>query len=137
MHVPCVGAVVHGDDGRLLLVRRRHDPEAGRWTVPGGRVETGETDEQAVQREVLEEAGLHVIVGLLLGTVTRPGPVGVSYDIRDYACSLAVPGTTPVPGDDATDVQWVNRAELLSLEAAGQLTEGLVQALSGWGMLPH
>ena len=65
--VPCVGALVHDDEGRLLVVRRRNEPGAGRWSVPGGRVEPGESDLTAVRREVLEETGLHVTVGLLRG----------------------------------------------------------------------
>jgi len=137
VHVPCVGGVVHDDDGRLLVVRRRNPPEPGRWSVPGGRVVPGESDAEAVRREVLEEAGLHVIVGVLLGTVMRPAPGGVVYDIRDYACSVAVPGTTPVPGDDATEVTWLDRAGLLALHATGEVTVGLVDSLSGWGMLPR
>lgn len=130
--VPCVGAVVHDDDARLLVVLRARDPGAGRWSIPGGRVERGETDEEAVRREVLEETGLHVTVGVHVGTVLRPGPAGVTYDIRDYACAPAV-ATTPVAGDDAADVRWVTRSELAALD----LVEGLWTALRDWGMLPH
>jgi ADP-ribose pyrophosphatase YjhB (NUDIX family) len=127
-----VGALVHDDDGRLLVVLRGREPGAGRWSVPGGRVEPGETDEQAVRREVLEETGLHVTVGMRVGTVQRPAPDGTVYDIRDYACALAVP-TSPVPGDDADDVRWADRAELRSLD----LVDGLWDALREWGMLPR
>jgi ADP-ribose pyrophosphatase YjhB (NUDIX family) len=126
-----VGALVHDDDGRLLVVRRANAPGAGRWSVPGGRVEPGEDDSGAVRREVLEETGLHVVVGMLVGTVQRPGPRGETYDIRDYACSLAVT-TVPVAGDDATAVRWVDRAELKALD----LTDGLWDSLHMWGMLP-
>lgn len=130
--VPCVGALVHDDEGRLLLVLRGREPGRGLWSVPGGRVEPGESDEQAVRREVLEETGLHVVVGVRVGTVLRPGPHGEVYDIRDYACSLAA-ATTPVPGDDADDARFVTRAEL----AATDLVEGLWEALHEWGMLPR
>jgi 8-oxo-dGTP diphosphatase len=50
--VPCVGAVVHDGQGRLLLVRRGHAPSAGLWSVPGGRVEAGESEVEAVVREL-------------------------------------------------------------------------------------
>lgn len=130
--VPCVGALVHDDEGRLLVVRRGHEPGAGKWSVPGGRVEPRESDLDAVRREVLEETGLHVLVGVRVGTVQRPGPAGLIYDIRDYACSLAVV-TTPIAGDDAAEVRWVSRRALQSLD----LVDGLWDALGEWGMLPH
>ena len=130
--VPCVGALVHDDDGRLLVVRRGREPGKGRWSVPGGRVEPGETDLAAVQREVLEETGLHVTVGLHVGTVLRDGLGDDVYDIRDYACSLTV-ATTPVAGDDADEVRFVTRAELGELELVDELWETLDQ----WGMLPR
>jgi 8-oxo-dGTP diphosphatase len=57
--VPCVGALVHDDEGRLLVVRRAQEPGLGQWSVPGGRVEPDEDDRAAVAREVLEETGLH------------------------------------------------------------------------------
>ena len=129
--IPCVGALVHDDTGCLLVVRRAREPAAGSWSVPGGRVEPGESDEQAVVREVLEETGLHVVVGLRVGTVQRPGPDATIFDIRDYACALSVT-TTPVAGDDAAEVRWVSRRELREL----RLTDGLWEALESWGMLP-
>lgn len=130
--VPCVGALVHSDDGRLLVVRRARPPGEGRWSVPGGRVEQGETDQDAVRREVLEETGLHVRVGVRVGTVLRPGLAGQTYDIRDYACALAV-DTSPLAGDDAAEVRWVTRAELAELD----LVDGLWTCLHDWGMLPR
>ena len=133
--VPCVGALVHDDEGRLLVVRRGHQPGVGRWSVPGGRVEPGESDGVAVVREVLEETGLHVRVGVRVGTVLRDGAEGEIYDIRDYACAVLGPDvpTSPVAGDDADEVRWVTRAELKELD----LTDGLWDALHEWGMLPR
>jgi ADP-ribose pyrophosphatase YjhB (NUDIX family) len=133
MRIPCVGALIHDDQGRLLVVRRANPPSQGLWSVPGGRVERDESDADAVRREALEETGLHVTVGMLVGTVQRPGrEAGEIYDIRDYACSLTVV-TTVVPGDDALDARWVSRAELMALP----VTDGLIDSLTQWGMLPR
>jgi 8-oxo-dGTP diphosphatase len=130
--VLCVGAVVHDDAHRLLVVRRGRPPDVGRWSIPGGRVEPGEDDLAAVRREVLEETGLHVLVGKRVGTVERLGTAGVAYDIRDYAAAPLGP-TSPVAGDDADDVRWVTLEQLRVLPC----TDGLLDALEGWGMLPH
>ena len=127
--IPCVGAVVKDAGGRLLLIKRGHEPGAGLWSIPGGRIEPGETDAEAVVREMIEETGLKVQVGRLIGRVQRPGLNGAVIDIRDYAATVT--GGTLRPGDDAADARWVAPAELASLE----ITEGLIDALTGWGVL--
>src|SRR5580693_7928125 len=83
--IPCVGAVINDDQGRLLLIKRGHEPGAGLWSIPGGRIEPGETDAEALVREMREETGLAVEAGPLLGSVQRPGRDGDVLDIRDYA----------------------------------------------------
>ncbi|WP_199433926.1 NUDIX hydrolase [Qaidamihabitans albus] len=128
--VRCVGAIVHDDAGRLLLVQRAHEPARGRWTLPGGRVEAGESDPDALARELREETGLRVLPGALVGTVVR-GP----YEIFDYAC--AVDGGRLVAGDDAADARWVNAATFGELAGQGALTEGLAEILRDWDALPR
>ncbi len=76
--IPCVGAIVRDEAGRLLLIQRGHDPGAGLWSLPGGRIEPGETDEQALVREMREETGLTVRPGPLAGAVSRPGRAAAS-----------------------------------------------------------
>jgi ADP-ribose pyrophosphatase YjhB (NUDIX family) len=126
--VPCVGAIVKDDAGRLLLIKRGHEPGKGLWSIPGGRVEVGETDEDAVVREVREETGLIVTAGSLIGSVRRPGgQPGTELDIRDYAASVT--GGQLTAGDDADDAMWVAPADLDGLP----LTDGLLDALLGWG----
>jgi 8-oxo-dGTP diphosphatase len=127
--VPCVGAIITDAAGRLLLIKRGHEPGKGLWSIPGGRVEPGETDQQAVIREVREETGLVVRPGRLIGTVRRTAPGGAVLDIRDYAATVA--GGTLAAGDDADDARWAGRAELTRLP----LTDGLAEALTDWGVL--
>jgi 8-oxo-dGTP diphosphatase len=129
MRVPCVGAVVVDDEGQLLVVRRGRPPGQGLWSLPGGRVEPGEADVDAVVRETLEETGLEVTVDRLIGAVTRPGLGGAIYDIRDYAAAVAGGGLRP--GDDADEVRWVTPGELHALPT----TPGLLEALTEWGVL--
>jgi 8-oxo-dGTP diphosphatase len=130
--VPCVGAVVHDGQGRLLLVRRGHAPSAGLWSVPGGRVEAGESEVEAVVRELAEETGLRVRPDRVLGRVRIDGE-GVVFTVTDWACTALDPDRQPVAGDDAAEVAFVDAAELSELD----LAPGVLAALSGWGVLPR
>jgi 8-oxo-dGTP diphosphatase len=127
--IPCVGAVVKDGQGRLLLIKRGHEPSAGLWSLPGGRIEPGETDAEALVREMLEETGLKVAPGRLLGSVKRPGLDGDVIDIRDYAATV-ISGTLRA-GDDAADAMWASVADLGSLA----VTDGLIEALTTWRVL--
>ncbi|MBF8188578.1 NUDIX domain-containing protein [Nonomuraea sp. K274] len=131
MRVNCVGAIIFDASDRLLLIKRGHPPGMGLWSIPGGRLEPGETDAAALRREVLEETGLRVEVGRLAGTVDRPGPGGVTYEIRDYLASVA--GGVAAAGDDAADVRWCTADELARLP----LSEGLLESLTDWDVLPR
>ncbi|WP_067178807.1 NUDIX hydrolase [Microtetraspora niveoalba] len=124
-----MGAIVRDPAGRLLLVRRGHPPGEGLWSLPGGRVEPGESDAEAVRRELREETGLDGTVGPLAGSVLRPGPAGVTYEIHDYLVTAADGRLTP--GDDAADARWCSPAELVRLP----LTDGLVDALVSWKVI--
>ncbi|MBN6051401.1 NUDIX domain-containing protein [Nonomuraea sp. RK-328] len=131
MRVNCVGAVIMDGQGRLLLVRRGHPPGEGLWSIPGGRVEPGETDTTALEREVLEETGLRVAVGRLAGVVDRPGPGGVTYEIRDYLATVT--GGALAAADDAADARWCSPRDVARLP----LTEGLAEALREWRVWPR
>ena len=129
MRVPCVGAIVRDGTGRLLVIKRANPPAAGRWSIPGGRVEPGESDQQALLRETSEETGLVVDVGEMVGIVERDGPAGSVYVIHDYSCGVISGELTP--GDDAVDARWVSEAELATLDCS----PGLRESLTEWGVL--
>src|SRR3954452_15297332 len=135
--IDCVGGIVldepPGEDVRLLLVLRGQEPSKGRWSVPGGRVEPDEDDATATAREVLEETGLSVQVGRLVGSVERDAPAGGVYVIRDYLCRVAAHADPAAvrAGDDADDARWFTPSEIADLPCA----PGLVEALTEWGVL--
>jgi ADP-ribose pyrophosphatase YjhB (NUDIX family) len=118
-----VGAIVFDADHRVQLVERGRAPSAGLWSVPGGRLEPGETLAQAVAREVREETGLVVEVGALARVVERIGD-GHHYVILDYVARVI--GGALAAGDDARRARFVDEAELASLP----VTDGLVPVLA-------
>jgi 8-oxo-dGTP diphosphatase len=114
-----VGAVVTNAAGEVLLVRRGRPPRQGEWSIPGGKVEWGETLEAALRREIREETGLEIeILGFVAALDSLfPGADGETerhYVLLDYAV-LAVSGTL-LAGDDASEVRWVTPAELETYE---------------------
>lgn len=128
-----VGAIVV-DKGALLLVKRDREPARGQWSLPGGRVESGESLREAIVREVREETAIDVDVDGLIGVAERivrddDGAIEYHYVILDYLCT---PRSTALrPGDDASDARWVPVGELADLH----LTAGLLEFLSDRGVL--
>ena len=109
-----VGAVVLDGD-RVLLIKRGHAPLKGQWSLPGGGVEIGETLEQAIAREVLEETGLSVDVGPIVEVLDRisrdaEGRVEHHFVLVDFVCR---PGGGVLRGaSDADDAAWVALGDL-------------------------
>jgi 8-oxo-dGTP diphosphatase len=118
-----VGAVcTHGE--ALLLVRRGRGAAQGEWSVPGGRVEWGETLHEAVVRETYEETGLEVVVDHYLGWVERIDDP-YHYVILDFAVTPLDPGQQAVAGDDAAEVAWVPFGDVADLRLVAGLYEFL------------
>jgi len=109
-----VGAVII-QQGRVLLIRRGSEPMKGRWSIPGGMVELGESLNDAVCRECLEETGLEVETVVLVELLDRihreETRVRYHYVIADYLCRVT--GGEPRAGSDATEVYWAKPAEWL------------------------
>lgn len=105
-----VGAIIVRDEGEVLLVRRGREPALGKWSVPGGLVEVGETLHDALLREVREESGLQVLVKGLVAVLDRiihddTSRVEYHYVILDFLCEY-VEGV-PHPGTDVTECAFV------------------------------
>ena len=109
-----VGAVVL-DGGRVVLVKRAHEPLTGEWSLPGGAVDVGETLEEAIRREIREETCLEVEVGPIVDVLDRirydpDGRVKFHYVLIDFLCRPC--GGTLQCASDAEEAAWAERADL-------------------------
>jgi 8-oxo-dGTP diphosphatase len=132
-----VGAVVV-HQGRVLLVQRDQEPSKGKWSLPGGMLELGESLAQGVAREVQEETGLNVEAIELVELIDRiyresdlsGDRVRYHFVIADYLCRVV--GGTLRAASDAAAVRWVERAEWNSHSALAldPITVRVIEA--GW-----
>jgi 8-oxo-dGTP diphosphatase len=109
-----VDCVVVDGEGRLLLIRRGNPPFKGKYALPGGFVDVGETVEDACRRELMEETGVKAGRLTLIGVYSDP-----HRDPRGHTCSLAflsrVARAVPKAGDDAAAAEWVKGWSKLDL----------------------
>jgi 8-oxo-dGTP diphosphatase len=131
-----VGAIII-EGHRVALVKRGHAPLQGRWSIPGGMLEIGETLRTAAVREALEETGLTVEPGELLGVFERVvpdehGKMRYHYVLIDFLCSR-VAGEL-LAGDDAEEVGWFRREELAALELARETEEVILKGFEKAGL---
>jgi 8-oxo-dGTP diphosphatase len=113
-----VAAVIWNDRGEVLLIRRAKEPRKGQWSLPGGKLEFGETLIDGVQREVREETGLEVeILGLIdVAETIRDTSVGAADDhfvLIDYGARV-ISGTAEA-ASDAAEARWFTLEELDTL----------------------
>jgi len=127
-----VGAVVF-HQGRVLLVRRGGQPSTGKWTLPGGLVELGETAAEAVCRELREECAIDIDLVDVAGVFDRvvrdaDGRVRYHYVLIDY---LATSGSDAIcAGDDAAEAQWVHLDRITELDVTDGLMPMVKRALA-------
>jgi 8-oxo-dGTP diphosphatase len=122
-----VGAILLRRD-RVLMAQRGKQPLKGRWSLPGGLLEIGETLDGAVRRETREETGLEIKpLGVLeiFERIMRDGAGRPEYHyvLIDYVCRAT--GGTLAAGDDVCAVEWVRRRDLPRLE----ITEGTLAVI--------
>jgi mutator protein MutT len=127
--IPGVGAIVVGEQG-ILLIRRDKDPGKGLWSIPGGIVEVGETQQEAILREVEEETGITVEVIKMIGTfdlIIRDSRnrVKFHYILIHYltrAISFDIQSEFP-----DSEVRWFSINELPEKEIPPQILELIME----------
>jgi len=127
-----VGAVVL-DGPRVLLVRRGKPPLAGKWSLPGGLVELGETTREAVRREIAEECGLQITVGDVAGVLDRvirdaEGRIRYHWVLVDYV-GFPESGTL-CAASDADEAQWVEVDQVDRLDTTDGLMDMIRRAVA-------
>jgi ADP-ribose pyrophosphatase YjhB (NUDIX family) len=135
--LPGVGALIfrgRGIRGSILLVERGGHPLKGYWSLPGGLVETGESLDEAVRREILEETGLRVKPLEMFGVFERVmrdarGRAEYHYLLLDYVCRII--GGKLKAGDDVARVEWVRRERLGDYQMTEGTREVIERAYSG------
>jgi ADP-ribose pyrophosphatase YjhB (NUDIX family) len=134
-----VGGVVI-ENSRALLIRRGSEPLRGEWSIPGGTLELGESLQQGVARELLEETGLEVRVLDLIDVFDRIFPPDAPqfsltkqnprfhFVIVDYLCERI--GGEPHAGSDVTDVSFARQEELVQYHLSETATRVLNKAFA-------
>lgn len=119
-----VSNVLPERDGRVLLLRRGIEPSYGRWAFPGGYLELGESAQEGAEREALEEVGLTVTAGELLGVYTR-----VAHGVVVLVFRSALVSGQPVAGAETLEMRWFGPDEIPWDELAFETTAA---ALRDW-----
>lgn len=139
--VPTVGVVCLRDQ-EVLLIKRGTPPRLGQWSVPGGRLEWGETLQVAALRELKEETGVDAQLLGLIDVIdgvfpARPSPDGKGgeitrhYVLIDYAARWT--GGEPVAGDDAAEARFVSRDEAMALVEWEETRRVIAEAFERFG----
>lgn len=130
-----VGAVVFNADNEILLIKRGKAPNLGRWMVPGGTLEWGETLEEAAVREVREETGIDIEIETFVEIIEAitPGEEGFHYVIMDYAAH-PVSGTLAA-ASDALDAVWAPAGSLGDYDLTPDLVRVIAKARRATGRL--
>jgi ADP-ribose pyrophosphatase YjhB (NUDIX family) len=120
-------------DGRVLLVKRRFEPLAGRWSLPGGALEVGESLAEGLARELKEETGLDVDVGPVVDVFDRitrdpDGRTRFHYVLIDYVCRPR--GGDPVAGSDVSEVALADVDDLSRFDLTPKALEVIARALA-------
>lgn len=123
-----VGAIVFHQN-RVLLIKRGQPPNKNQWAIPGGRIQLGETLQQAAEREILEETGIRIKAGepvFAFDLIQHDDEHQCQWHYVVVDLSAEYLNGDPVAGDDATEARWVSADELAELPV-NETTQQLLQ----------
>jgi 8-oxo-dGTP diphosphatase len=127
---PTASAVLVDDGGRVLLARRRHEPFANQWDLPGGFLEEGEHPLDALRRELREEAGVEIEPADFLGIwMDRYGDGEEAPATINLYWTARITAGEPQPDDDVTELRWFAPD---ALPSADEIAFHGAQVLSAW-----
>ena len=133
--VPAVSARVVDDRGRILLARRAHEPDAGRWDTPGGFLDEGEAPRAALRRELREEAGVEIELGDFVGIYTdRYGAGEDAPFVLNLVWEAAITSGELEPADDVSELRWFPKDALPADDEVA--FRWLAPALREWTKVP-
>ena len=117
MHLTNVTAAIIRKNGRILIARRGPASfMSGKWEFPGGKVEEGESLEDCLKREILEELGIDILVGKPFHAVLYDYPEKGTVRLHSFLCSLS--GGEPKAGHSHSNFMWVTASELKEYDFA-------------------
>lgn len=120
-----VGGIVFNNQKQILLIQRNQPPAIGFWSIPGGKLKSGESLVEACHREIDEETGLCIKVKNIVAVVERRVE-GFHYVIIDYlALLMDEENRQPVAKSDVSDARWVSLEDLKDYD----LVEGLAEII--------
>jgi 8-oxo-dGTP diphosphatase len=118
-----VGALIHDREGRVLLIKRKFEPNKGRWSLPGGLLETGETLLEAGRREVREEVSVEIEVEELFQVSEEiirdaEGKTRFHFILVDFLASLDPEGATIVLNEESESFVWARPEGIKGLDVS-------------------
>ena len=118
-----VGALIHDGEGRVLVIKRKFEPNKGRWSLPGGLLETGETLLEAGKREVREEVGVEIEVEELFQVSEEiirdtEGKTRFHFVLVDFLASLQPEGATIALNEESESFMWSKPEDIKGLDVS-------------------
>ncbi|MGZ8164371.1 MAG: NUDIX hydrolase [Methylobacter sp.] len=125
-----VGGIVFNNQDQVLIIRRNQPPAMGLWSIPGGKLEAGESLADACKREIKEETGLDTEIKNIVAVVERRIE-GFHYVIIDYLALLADQADLlPIAQSDVSEAKWINLEQLNDYELVIGLAEIITRTYS-------